>query len=104
MPLLPELLVVRNSDIPVADNDGALWAGRGASVLIRGGLAARAGRVALVLAPELAYARNLGFASTPSFLGGQQPGTGPFAAPWLFSCRRYFFSTLYPLYGTTFTL
>jgi hypothetical protein len=82
VPLLPELLVVRNSDIPTADNDGALWAGRGANVLIRGGLAARAGRVTLVLAPELAYARNLGFASTPAFLSGQQPGTGPFAAQW----------------------
>lgn len=81
-PLLPELHVVRNSDIPLADNDGALWAGRGASVLVRGGIALRVGRVTAIVAPEIAYARNLGFQSQPAFLTGQLPITGPFAAQW----------------------
>lgn len=80
--ILPEVLLVHNSDIPSADNDGALWAGRGASVLVRGGLAARIGRVTVVLAPEVAHSRNAGFASTPALLSGQRPFTGPFAPPW----------------------
>lgn len=80
--ILPEVLLVRNSAIPAAENDGALWAGRGGNVLVRGGLAVRYGRVTAVLAPELSYSRNLGFASVPSFLNGQQPATGPFAAQW----------------------
>jgi hypothetical protein len=80
--VLPEVLVVRNSAIAAPDNDGSLWAGRGENVLVRGGLAVRAGRVSVVLAPDLAYSRNLGFQSTPAFLGGQRPATGPFAAQW----------------------
>ena len=48
----------------------------------RGGLALRVGRVTAVLAPEVAYARNLGFQSQPAFLTGQRPATGSFAAQW----------------------
>jgi hypothetical protein len=80
--VLPELLVVRNSALPTFGNDGALWAGRGTSVLARGGLAVRAGRFAAVLAPEVATAQNRGFQSSPTGLEGQRPATGPFAAPW----------------------
>lgn len=82
MGVLPEAIVARNSAIPTPENDGALWAGRGASVLLRGGAAMRAGRVTAVLAPEVAFSRNLGFQSAPSFLTGQRPPTGPFAAQW----------------------
>lgn len=80
--LLPEALVTYNSDIPTADNDGALWAGRGTSVLVRAGVVVRTGRVTFVLAPEVFAAANRPFASQPAFLGGQQPYTGPFAAQW----------------------
>jgi hypothetical protein len=80
--LLPEVLVVRNSALATPENDGALWAGRGANLLVRGGVAVRAGRFSAVLAPEVAYAQNLGFQSAPSFLTGQRPPTGPFAAQW----------------------
>ena len=80
--LLPEAVLVRNSGVATPENDGALWAGRGENVLVRGGVAARVGRLTAVLAPEVAYSRNLGFQSTPAFLGGQQPSTGPFAAEW----------------------
>ena len=80
--LLPEVFVVRNSALPGSDNDGALWAGRGENLLVRGGVAFRVGRVTAVLAPEIAYSRNLGFQSQPATLEGQQPTTGAFRAPW----------------------
>jgi len=82
MGVLPDVIIARNSAIPTPENDGALWAGRGESVLLRGGIAMRAGRVTAVLAPEIAFSRNLGFQSAPSFLTGQRPPTGPFAAQW----------------------
>lgn len=80
--LLPEATVASNSALPSASNDGALWAGRGVSLLVRGGLAARAGRVVLVFAPELTYAQNRGFQTIASGLTGQAPATGPYQAPW----------------------
>ncbi|GJG88464.1 hypothetical protein tb265_36450 [Gemmatimonadetes bacterium T265] len=77
--ILPELDVVRNSAIDVADNDGALWAGRGANVLLRGGIAVRAGPFTAVLDPELTYSQNLAYQSQPAFSTGQRPGIGTFA-------------------------
>lgn len=76
------MIAAYNSAIPTSDNDGALWAGRGANVLVRGGVAARAGRVSVVLAPEVAWSQNRPFQSQPAFLTGQRPATGPFAAQW----------------------
>jgi hypothetical protein len=80
--LAPEAIVVRNSALFTPRNDGALWAGRGTNLLVRGGAAVRAGRLVVLLAPEVAYAQNLGYQSTPVSLLGQMPSTGPFAAPW----------------------
>jgi hypothetical protein len=57
----PELRLVHNSAIPFGPNDGVLWAGRGASMLARAGIAARAGSVRLILAPEFVFAANAGF-------------------------------------------
>lgn len=78
----PEAVVTTNSSLPASANDGALWAGRGVSALVHGGFAARAGRVTLVLVPELTYAQNLPFQTIQSALSGQTPATGPFQAPW----------------------
>jgi hypothetical protein len=80
--LLPEVRTGRNSALPTPENDGALWAGRGLSTLVRGGTWVQVGPVRLVLAPELAYAQNLGFQSTGTGASGQFPPTGPYAAPW----------------------
>lgn len=80
--ILPEVLSVYNSAIPVPDNDGALWAGRGENVLVRGGVAVRGGRLTVIVAPEVAYSQNRPFQSQPAFLTGQRPATGPFAAQW----------------------
>jgi hypothetical protein len=59
--LLPELRTVWNSDLPYSLNDGALWAGRGVSTLLTGGVRARVGIVSLVLAPEVRYEQNREF-------------------------------------------
>lgn len=61
--LAPRVLMGWNSDIPFSINDGALWAGRGANVLATAGVAAQAGPVRLVLAPELAFSENAAFDS-----------------------------------------
>lgn len=82
VPLVPEIVSAYNTAIPTSDNDGALWAGRGANVLVRGGLAARVDRVTVVVAPEIAYSQNRAFQTQPAFLTGQRPATGPFAAQW----------------------
>lgn len=81
-PIRPELVSAINSRIAVPGNDGALWAGRGASVLVRGGVLARSGRLTVLLVPEVMWAQNRGYQSTPSGLLGQFPASGPYAAPW----------------------
>jgi hypothetical protein len=78
----PTLRFVWNSDIPNAGNDAALWAGRGASFSVTGGVAyARRfpGRLLeVVFAPELDYSRNIPFSIYP----GRQPGRSAFSSPW----------------------
>jgi hypothetical protein len=80
--LLPEIRIARNTALPTADNDGALWPGRGVSMLVRGGGVVRAGRLTVVLAPEVATAQNLGFQTTATGPSGQSPSTGPFRSPY----------------------
>jgi hypothetical protein len=77
------LLFASNSAIPYTLNDGALWAGRGASTLLRVGSEARLGRVRIVLAPELAYSANRAF----DFRVNEAPGRSPFASPWHVGAR-----------------
>ena len=76
--LQPELRSVWNSRIPFLHNDGAMWAGRGASVLVRAGVRARYGPVEIVLAPEFAYSQNRPFEVFP----GREPGRSTFSSPW----------------------
>ena len=59
--IAPELHVVDNSDLPFSQNDGALWAGRGLSFRLRGGLAGSMGKVRFVLLPEFATSTNRDF-------------------------------------------
>lgn len=76
--LPPEVDAVWNGRIPFSLNDGSLWAGRGANVLVTGGAAFSSGRVSLVLAPELVYSENLPFEAVPS--AGDDRSF--FASPW----------------------
>lgn len=74
----PELRLVWNSALPFSLNDGSLWAGRGASVLVRAGVRLSRGPVDLVLDPEFAYAENGRFEVFP----GREPGRSTFSSPW----------------------
>ena len=59
--IAPELYVVHNSALPFSQNDGLLWAGRGYSTRVRGGVAGSMGKLHAVLMPELAVAHNDSF-------------------------------------------
>jgi len=58
----PTVRFTHNSALPYSLNDGALWAGRGASMDLTGGVSMRAGPVRLILVPELVVAANDSFA------------------------------------------
>lgn len=57
----PEVQVVNNSALPWSMNDGAMWAGRGATWHASAGVAARWGRLNLMLAPEAVWTGNADF-------------------------------------------
>lgn len=56
--LRPELHLVWNSALATSLNDGALWSGRGASILVRGGATFGWHNVRLTVAPELTASQN----------------------------------------------
>jgi len=76
--LYPEVRAVWNSAIAYSLNDGVMWAGRGASVLVRAGVRARYGPVQIVFAPEFTYSQNLPFEVLP----GREPGRSTYSSPW----------------------
>ena len=72
-----------NSAIPYGLNDGAMWAGRGASVLVTAGGSARWRNVTVQLAPEFTWSENRAFE-----LGFRQfapANASLYADPWLSS-------------------
>jgi hypothetical protein len=76
--ILPQIEGAWNSELPFSLNDGAMWAGRGASGQVTTGVRMAAGRVSLILAPQLTYSQNLEFQTLPppTFEGSL------FASPW----------------------
>ena len=78
----PTIRYTWNSDLPNGGNDGALWAGRGASLSITGGAEYTRrypeGTLRVVVAPEVDYSRNVPFA----LFAGRQPGRSAFSSPW----------------------
>jgi hypothetical protein len=75
---LPTLAVAANSALPYGGNDASLWAGRGLSAMVRGGVSLQQGGLRLVLLPELAVAQNRAFAFFPSPLAVRSP----YSSPW----------------------
>ena len=77
----PRLLSRWNSALPYGGNDGALWAGRGASASIEGGVvrafAIHDMHAEIALIPELTYSENRPF----QFLPGRTFGRSSFASP-----------------------
>jgi len=57
-----------NSSYPYGSNDGAIWAGRGATIAAQAGLYARLGPVSLTLLPTAFSAENSAFPLSPSGL------------------------------------
>ncbi|MBA3341127.1 MAG: hypothetical protein H0T48_04760 [Gemmatimonadaceae bacterium] len=56
--VFPLVHFVSNSELPFGQNDGALWAGKGANVRVLGGFTASFGPVRLVAIPEFVYSAN----------------------------------------------
>lgn len=77
----PSFLLTQNTGFPYSANDGALWAGRGFSTLIRAGVALDIGRLRLVLAPELIASENRAW---------NVHGGGPFVPPREYADRSYY--------------
>lgn len=78
----PTVRMAWNSSLPFEGNDEALWAGRGASVSVSGGIAyaawLRGHRVDVVVAPVVAYSQNRPFPTRP----GRDPARSAFSSPW----------------------
>ncbi|MBI4544734.1 MAG: hypothetical protein HY703_06050 [Gemmatimonadetes bacterium] len=58
--------ITLNTGYPVDQNNGAVWAGRGLSTALHGGVTLRWGPVSAVLAPMLAYQQNRDFEIVPA--------------------------------------
>ncbi|CAN5350222.1 hypothetical protein BH09GEM1_BH09GEM1_04610 [soil metagenome] len=80
--IAPTVLIVRNSDLPMGGNDGALWAGRGMNVSITTGVTIRqilkGVGAELDIAPVVTYSQNETFQIIP----GRQSGRSAFSSPW----------------------
>jgi hypothetical protein len=66
-----------NSDIPFARNDGGVWAGRGTTIAVAGGVRGRCGMLRAQFVPEGWHARNANFQVLPS----GNPNRSDFANP-----------------------
>lgn len=79
--VLPEVLFTNQSSFPLPANDGPLWAGRGRSYSITGGVAlcGMRGRWGAIIAPTYWYAENTNFTLpddprfVPPYIGGYSP-------------------------------
>lgn len=78
----PEVASRFNSGFPYGYNDGAVWAGRGATVSAQGGVSVRYGPLAASFVPLVSWASNGGFRLQPTgrtgalaFADGQYPGS-----------------------------
>jgi hypothetical protein len=68
---------IYNTAFPYGDGPSAVWAGRGATVAVRGGAAARYGPLSITLAPEAHYAENREFELRPNGLPDEQRYANP---------------------------
>ena len=66
----PTASVRANSTFPFGYNDGPIWAGKGMTLAVQGGVAVRAGPVSLMLAPMAFVAQNAAFRLEPNGQSG----------------------------------
>ena len=75
----PELRLIENTAAPFGSNDGAVWAGRGLTSALHGGIELRAGPLTVVLDPVFFRAENASFALEPVDAGA--PGSTKYNDP-----------------------
>jgi len=69
-----------NSDLPMGQNDGVLWQGRGLNYVITAGAGVQYGMITAVLRPQFAYSENLDFpveGGDPSYIPGYDISVHP---------------------------
>ena len=76
-PMRPGVNIVANTTFPYGHNDGAVWAGRGATLVADGGFHAQRGALSLTLDPIAFVAQNAAFRLMPN----QDPTVSPYADP-----------------------
>ena len=90
--VLPELLITTQSAFPMPANDGPLWAGRGLSYSVTGGVAlcGKSGRWGAVIAPTYWYAENADFPlpSDPQFVPPRKSEYSPWASTYHYLPRE----------------
>ena len=78
----PSTRLTWNSNLPFEGNDGALWAGRGVSTSLTGGVSfsrrSTARRLDVVVAPVITHTRNRPFPTRT----GRDPTRSAFSSPW----------------------
>lgn len=82
--VFPQLTFIANSTLPFGQNDGALWAGKGANARVLGGFTATLGPVRLVAIPEFAYSANNRLSINPTderFAKPLPPNRSRFSSP-----------------------
>jgi len=82
--VFPELTLVSNSRLPFGQNDGAMWAGKGANLRALAGFTISAGPLRVVVIPELAYSSNNRLnidPADPSFVKPVPAGRSVFSNP-----------------------
>jgi hypothetical protein len=84
--VLPEILVTSQQAFPLAANDGPLWAGKGLSYSITGGIAlcGKRARWGAIIAPTYWYAENAPFdlPDNPQFVPPIREDYSPWASPY----------------------
>lgn len=76
--LRPEVNIVWNGALATSLNDGALWSGRGANILVRGGATFGWRRVRVTVAPELASSQN----APVEVIASRVSGWSRWSSPW----------------------
>jgi hypothetical protein len=82
----PDIRYTYNSDLAYSLNDGPVWAGRGSSYSIAGGLRAEWGPVRLMLVPEFVSWENQHYRGPDDLLYPPIGGVrNPYSAPWYYN-------------------
>lgn len=90
--LAPEIYTIGNTQYPLSQNDGALWAGRGVSLRLSAGVAGAWGPLRFVVAPELLRAQNMDFVDVDTRYFWRPAMDLSVYSPWASPWHRYPFS------------